>query len=250
MLQTLMIPLPFLKYSLEISLRGGTHVPWSPPMDYLQNVTVPLLIEMGYSCDLEIVEPGFYPKGGGRAILRSTPVRGLRSISLDDFGDLERINGVSRASNLPEHVARRQASSAMKALSSISRPQIEISVERALCPGSAITIWASTSTGCLLGASALGKRGLPAEEVGRRAGEEMRSYIAARSPVDPHLIDQIIPYAALAAGKTILRGHQFTMHTETNIHVVKKFVDCEIEVEGDLDGPCRVAIEGIGLDGE
>jgi RNA 3'-terminal phosphate cyclase len=59
-----------------------------------------------------------------------------------------------------------------------------------------------------------------------------------------------VPYAALAEGRTVLRGYDFTMHTKTNLHVARKFVDCEIEVEGDLGEPCRVMIKGIGLRGE
>ena len=249
MLQALMIPLPFAGREMKLTLSGGTHVPWSPTIDYLSNVTIPILSRMGYSCSIEMRSPGYYPKGGGRATFATSPIRALRGLSLEDFGELREVRGISRASNLPDHVARRQASSAAAVLSPLHAAEIGVSIERALCPGSAITLWATTSTGCRLGASALGKRGRPAEEVGRGAGEEIKSYISDGAPLDPYLLDQIIPYAALAEGRTILRGVKLTNHAKTNIHVVRKFVDCEIEVEGALDGPCRLVIDGIGFEG-
>ena len=250
MLQTLMIPLPFAGRGTRISLSGGTHVPWSPTMDYLANVTIPLLGRMGCNFDLDMLTPGYYPKGGGRVVLNSSPSDGLEALDLDDFGRLRKIRGVSRVSNLPEHVAKRQASSAAEVLGSVRDVKVDVASEAARCPGSAITLWALTSTGCRMGSSALGKRGKPAEEVGRQAGDEILSYVNSGAPVDPYFLDQIIPYAALARGMTRLRGSRYTLHAKTNIHIVKKFVDCEIEVEGELEGACNVSIEGTDFVGD
>jgi len=250
MLQTLMIPLPFAGRDTRISLSGGTHVPWAPTVDYLANVTIPLLERMGCRYEIEILKPGYYPRGGGKVVLNSSPSNGLGALNLDNFGRLCNVRGISRVSNLPEHVAGRQASSAKKVLGSVLDVKVDVISEAALCPGSAITLWALTSNGCRLGASALGKRGKPAEEVGRQAGDEILSYMNFGAPVDPYFLDQVIPYAALARGRTRLSGSRYTLHAKTNIHIVKKFVDCEIEVEGDLDGPCKVTIDGVSLRGE
>jgi len=250
MLQSLMIALPFAGREVRLSLTGGTHVPWAPNIDYLSNVTIPVLRMMGYSCDVTMISPGYYPKGGGRVLFQSRPCQCLSALKMDRFGDLVAVEGVSRASNLPEHVAARQSRAAAEALRGVADPKIEVSAQRSASPGSAITLWASTTTGCRLGASALGERGKPAEAVGREAGEEMRLYVEGRAPVDPHLLDQILPYCALARGVSVLRGYKLTMHTTTNVHVVKLFLDSRIEVEGEVGEACTITIEGVGMTGE
>jgi RNA 3'-phosphate cyclase len=245
MLQGLMIGTVIGGRKTEISLTGGTHVPWSPSFDYLKNVTLVALGEMGYDCHVEMEQPGYYPKGGGRVSFTSTPCQYVKPIRLDSFGELSKIEGVSRASNLPEHVARRQASAAASALSELGQPRIDTSIEGARCPGSAITLWASTTAGGRLGASSLGRRGKPAEEVGSEAGEELRSYLVGRSPVDPYLLDQILPYCAVARGTSVLKGFKLTSHATTNIHVIRKFLDCQIKVDG--EAPCIITVEGSGM---
>ena len=53
------------------------------------------------------------------------------------------------------------------------------------------SIIAETSTGCLLGGSALGKRELKAEEVGRKAADELLQSINTRACVDSYAQDQV-----------------------------------------------------------
>lgn len=250
MLQGLMIALPFAGREVRLSLTGGTHVSWSPNFDYLRNITIPVLGSMGYRCDVTMLAPGYYPRGGGKVSFVSRPCDHLAPLRMDAFGDLVAVEGISRASNLPEHVAARQSRSAAEALSGTAEPSITVSVERSLSTGSAITLWATTTTGCRLGASALGERGKPAETVGRQAGEEMRGYLQRRASVDPHLLDQMLPYCALARGASVLRGFELTMHTTTNIHVVQLFLECSIQVEGKVGEPCTIRVQGVGMEGE
>jgi len=53
------------------------------------------------------------------------------------------------------------------------------------------SIFAETSTGCLLGGSALGKRELKAEEVGRKAADELLQSVNTRACVDSYAQDQV-----------------------------------------------------------
>lgn len=52
-------------------------------------------------------------------------------------------------------------------------------------------VGAETTTGCLLGASALGKRGVPAQEVGKEAAENLLNDLSYEACVDQHLQDQV-----------------------------------------------------------
>jgi len=248
-LQTLMIVVPFVGEPTEISLTGGTHVRWSPNIDYLERVTLPIMRRMGYRGTLSLIQPGYYPKGGGKVIFKGEPWQGLEAVSLEDFGQVESIGGISRASNLPKHVPMRQADAAKSLLSDRVEPEVFVTTERAMSPGSAITLWAETSEGCILGSSSLGEKGKPAEEVGTEAARDMKAFIDSRSPVDPFLLDQILPYASLADGKSVFESVKLTDHALTNIHVIGEFLNSQIEVEGDRGGSCRIEVYGADLEG-
>ena len=245
-LQSVMIALSTREEKVDLELIGGTHVRWSPNYDYLSNVTIPLLRRMGYRSQVRMDRPGYYPKGGGKVYFSSMGTPSLKPATFDRFGRLEGVHGVSRASNLPEHVATRQAKSASKVLSNFLEPEIEIRVDRSLSAGSSITLWALSTDGCRLGASALGERGRPAEQVGREAGQEMASYLEMHTPLDPHMLDQLIPYCALARGVSVLKSCELTRHAITNVYVARRIVGCKIDVHGTLGEPCTLRIEGRG----
>src|SRR5207245_1899808 len=61
-LQTLMPILAFAPGGVHLEITGGTDVKWSPPIDYLRLVTLPILRKISYHGDLEIVRRGHYPK--------------------------------------------------------------------------------------------------------------------------------------------------------------------------------------------
>ena len=85
--------------------------------------------------------------------------------------------------------------------------------------------------------------------MGEEAARELQAYVESRSPLDIHLLDQVLPYAALAQGHSIFKGFELTTHAETNIHVMKRFVDCEVRVDGEVGKPCVIEVDGVGLAG-
>jgi RNA 3'-terminal phosphate cyclase (ATP) len=64
-LQTVLLPLALAGGSSTVVVRGGTHVAWSPPFDYVEQVYLPALAPLGIHCTVELVRWGFYPRGGG-----------------------------------------------------------------------------------------------------------------------------------------------------------------------------------------
>src|SRR5881396_3860558 len=94
-LQTLMPLLPFALGKVEVAITGGTDVKWSPPIDYLRLVTLPLLARMGMQASILVVKRGHYPKGGGIVRLKASPTSVLKNIVGIDGGNLLAITGVS-----------------------------------------------------------------------------------------------------------------------------------------------------------
>src|SRR5207245_10188311 len=167
-LQTLMPLLPCAPGTVEVEITGGTDVKWSPPIDYLRLVTLPLLDRMSAHASILILRRGHYPMGGGVVRITATPVSVLKNIVGKEGGDVIAITGVSHSVKLPIRVAERQASAVTRVIErkSFPRPKIEIDASEKnthLGPGSGIVLCATTSKGGVLGADSLGERGRPAE---------------------------------------------------------------------------------------
>ena len=141
-LQAFMIPAGFAESPVNIKIMGGTDVRWSPPVNYLQHVTLPVLKSMGYDADLDIIRRGHYPRGGGIVHVKINPVKKLKSASFDDL-KINKIQAISHAVKLPAHVAVRQAESAEKVLQAYGfNAEIEIENSNiAFGPGSGIVLW-------------------------------------------------------------------------------------------------------------
>ncbi|MDY0129297.1 MAG: RNA 3'-terminal phosphate cyclase [Methanosarcina vacuolata] len=223
LLQCIMPALPFAKKKVELTIKGGTDVAWSPTINYLQNVTFRALEQLGYSGSLTLKEHGYYPKGGGKVSAYFKPCR------LQGFNFLkeeEEIKGISHASNLPAHVPLRQAEAASTRLMEAGYPsQIETQSFEASSTGSGITLW----TG-YIGGSALGERGLPAEKVGKYAADEIIPELRSGASVDTHLADQLIPYMALA-GNSSYTVRELSLHTTTNIWITEQFLNVKFRIE-------------------
>ncbi len=223
LLQCIMPALPFAKEEVELAVRGGTDVAWSPTIHYLQNVTFRALERLGYSGSLVLKEHGYYPKGGGKvsAFFKPCRLQGFHFLKEE-----EEIQGISHASNLPAHVPLRQAEAASTRLMETGYPsQIETQSFEAFSTGSGITLW----TG-FIGGSALGERGLPAEKVGKAAADEVIPELRAGTSVDVHLADQLIPYMALARNSSYT-VRELSLHAATNIWVTEQFLDVKFRIE-------------------
>jgi len=240
-LQAFMIPAGFSPSKVEITLKGGTDVRWSPSADYLENVTLPILKKVGYDMIIDIIRRGHYPRGGGIVKAIINPLKKLKSINFVDF-EIDKIRGISHCVNLPEHVAIRQAKSAKKILENEGYDvniEIEYSKE-ALGPGSGIVLW--TEGKSRLGGTAIGEPGKTAELVGYDAAMELLYHISKYSAVDKYMGDQIIPYMAIA-GNSAIKTAELTSHTLTSIYVVEKFMNKKFHVDGVLGEPATIWID-------
>lgn len=79
---------------IVVELVGGTNVSTSPPIDHCKHVLLPLLACLfGLHGSITIHQRGYYPKGGGRALLSVTPVNTLQSFRLTEQGALTSLHG-------------------------------------------------------------------------------------------------------------------------------------------------------------
>ncbi|GGP20669.1 ribosomal subunit interface protein [Thermocladium modestius] len=213
-----------------IEIKGGTDVPMAPPIDYMANIVIPNLRLMGIETSIRVRQRGHYPRGGGLVELsiHSSKPRGL---SLGD-SQLERIGGISHATELPRHVAIRQANAASRALTELgTRVDIGVEVSRGLGAGSGVVVWALFSDGHRMGGDSLGERGKPAEQVGMEAARRLIEAVRSGAHFDPNMGDMLPTYAALSGEKSRYTVSQVTAHLVTNVEVVKLMgVDARLDL--------------------
>lgn len=236
LLQTLLLPCLSHPGEYEFRLTGGTDVPWSPPADYMKNVTLEALTPFGVG-ELNMHRRGYYPKGGGR-ILARLESRTLPAEEALDFmqpGEVKGIHGISHAASpLQErHVAERQADAADHLLSRLGCPvNIAVEYSNSACLGSGVTLWTESEKGARLGGAALGARDKPADVVGREAAKSLMSAMSAGVATDRYLADQLIPFLAVRGGS--LFTSEISSHLRSNIYVAERIIGTRFEVMGTI----------------
>lgn len=247
-LQAFMIPAGFAPGPVKICLKGGTDVRWAPPVDYLQNVTLPILRSIGHQVDLKLLKRGYYPRGGGKLQANIIPVNNFKPFQIHDL-QVDYIRGASHSTKLPRHVAIRQALAAEKKIKLAGYDaQIEIDTKGdALGPGSGIVLWSEFEGKTYhplgrVGGSSLGEPGKRAELVGKDAATELLRHLSIRAPLDRYMADQIIPYMAIH-GSSSVKIAELTSHTLTNIYAAEKISGHQFQVDGRLGEPATIAVD-------
>ncbi len=253
-LQILMPAAAFAHKPVEVEIIGGSDNPLAPTIDFLKNVTLPTLRKMGYQGEVECVRRGHYPRGGGIVRARIEPVEKLQALNLIEPGKVVRIVGVAHCVRLPAHIATRMAHAASMELVKAGHAKVDIKAESYpptrdphLGPGTGITLWAETEKSAILGASSLGELGKPAERVGREAAESLIKQLQTGCAVDRYLTDQLIPYMALAEGRSEISSAELTSHALTNIALVEQILGVRFEIEGQQEQAGRIMVNGMGF---
>jgi len=230
---------PLLKAGAPASLilKGGTHVPWSPPAHFLSLVFLPALAAMGAEAAMTLERWGWYPRGGGEVRLSIRPTRGLTGVDWRTPAPDTAFKALSAASKLPEHVARRQAARLTARLG--EAVAVEIIPASGQDPGSLVCLW-----GPRAGFSALGARGKPAERVADEVAEAYLAFRQSGAALDRHLADQILLYLALAQGPSTVTTEAVTSHLLTNVWVIEQFLGPTFEVRGNLGEPGEIFCKG------
>ncbi len=233
-LQTILIPLALANGSSQVILKGGTHVAWSPPVTYIEEVYLRILRRLGVRAEVKLNAWGWYPRGGGEVELRVTgskqPLSGLQLL---ERGALKQICGLAVVTELPAHIPQRMANRAANILQQAHLPtQIKPVRERGIAPGVGLFLTAEYENS-RAGFSALGGRGIPAERVAETAVRELLDFHAQAVPVDTFLGDQLLLPLALSSQTSQYRVASISQHLITNAWVIEQFELSNIVIEED-----------------
>jgi RNA 3'-terminal phosphate cyclase (ATP) len=245
MAQTLLPLACFAEKPSKFRLEGGLFQDFAPSAYHMKFVLLPLLKQMGIQAELEIVRPGYVPRGAGILEIKVEPVRKLKPLSLTEQGDILSIKGISLSSHLKEkRVSQRMAKECQKVLSSYGyKAAIEdIYDESSIQEGAALAIYAETSSGSRIGSDRAGRPGRSSESIGRYVAQSLIEDVKTAAAVDRYLSDQLIIYAGLAEGTTRYSVPRISEHVETNLWLVEKFLGARTRIRDNF-----LEIEGIGF---
>ena len=235
----------FSRRVLSFKIYGGLFQDFAPSAYHLQYALFPLLNKMGITARLNIIRPGYVPRGGGIIEVQVKPVTGkIKPLELPAQGKVTGIEGFALSSHLRQRkVSERMVLKCNEVLKS-SGYSAKIAIvhdELALQRGAALVIYAKTSSGCIIGADRAGEPRRTSEDIGKYVAGNLIEDLAAEATVDRYLADQLIFYAALADGVSQYRIPRLTEHVETNLWLVQSILGARTEVNHNI-----VKIHGIG----
>ena len=223
------------KKILELSIRGGTDVSWSPTMDYTMYVLREAYARFGINFSFELIKRGYYPRGGGEVFLKVLPAM-IKSISLTKR-KTKKLKIICSFSKLSEQVIREKIENIKsKLIEKKFDVQVLIRNQDAVDSGSTLLI-TSIDDESIIGIDSI------FDKKSNKFNIDLKDIIENTLGVDENLADMLVVPASLAKGMTIFRVPRISKHLETNLFVAAKITGCKYGV-GKLSDGFEVRIDG------
>ena len=239
-LQTVLPPLMIAAGPSMLRFEGGTHNVHAPPYDFLERTFLPLVSRLGPRILIELGRYGFYPPGGGRFDVFIEPATSSHRLDLLKRGPIRARRARALVVNLPASMAERELIVIKEKLGFRDEELVAEISDNAVSRGTAvmIEIESESLTEMFTG---IGERGVRAEVIAERAADEALAYLNSDAPVDEHLADQLLIPLALCGGGSFATS-LFSLHTQTNIEVIKKFLDVDITARESAGGSWLIEV--------
>jgi RNA 3'-terminal phosphate cyclase (ATP) len=239
-LQTVLPPLMIASGPSLLRFEGGTHNVHAPSYDFVERTLIPLVSRMGPQILIELGRYGFYPPGGGRFDVFIDPAIKPRPLELLQRGRILARLARALVVNLPASIAARELAVIKQRMDLRDEElQPEIS-ENAISRGTAVMIEIQTEHLTEV-FTRVGERGVRAEVIAGDAAEEVLAYLKTEAPVGEHLADQLLIPLVLCGGGAF-NTTRVSLHTHTNIEIIKKFIEVDISITETTDGTSVIKV--------
>lgn len=247
-LQTILPALLHVDQASSLLLEGGTHNNAAPPFDFLAHSFLPLLNRMGANVQVSLERHGFFPVGGGKLQVQITPGKfnagpvvptPLQALHLLERGAPTTCRALALVNNLPANIGQRELAVLIKSLK-LKRHEARVEDPRAPGPGNVLMLFLGFEQVTEV-ITAFGERGRSSEQVAEQVLLQANEYLNSDAPVGEHLADQLLLPLALA-GSGSYRTVTPSLHTRTNIDVIRQFLDIPIRLEQETALVWRVEV--------
>lgn len=223
------------KEKLTVDITGGTNVMWAPPVDSYEMVLFPLMERMGIHAQLNIIERGFYPIGGGHVVVNMNPIGKIEPIVLTDLGKLNDISIRCFTQHLSEKISEDMIKACLNVLDGRYKTKLEILNCTGNSRGSGMVLVANYENG-KLSSNVLTSQGHSAEQSGMDVASDLLQEMKSGSTIDVHTADQLLPYMAMAEGKSSFVVSRISKHLLSQMDTLESFLDVRFGVERKNDG--------------
>lgn len=228
-LQTILPPLLLAKQASTIQITGGTHNPLAPSATFLQECFLPQLAKMGASVEYSLERHGFYPVGGGAVKIAIQPVNTWQILDLTKRGEAKKHYAQALVMNLSNDICLRELALVQKQLNWQDDQLHHRSIRVAHGVGNVLELivaheWVTEVF------TEIGSREKSAERVAKAASDAVKKYLVSEAPVGEYLADQLLLPCALA-GKGRFVTNCLSLHFITNVEIIKKFLNIEIQTQ-------------------
>jgi len=235
-LQVLIPVVAISQKKLNLTIKGGTDVLWSPSIDYTQYVLREAYSRMGIEFSVKLSKRGYYPKGGGEINLQVYPSH-VKPISFTE----RKTNSaklICTFSKLSIEKIKNQIKEIEEKLTKENFfVETEIKNQEAIDSGASLLIY-SIDEYSIIGVDAL------FDKKTQRFDLDFDKFVKNPLGVDDNLADMLVVPASLGHKKTIFQVREITKHLEANLFVTSKITGCKYGI-GRLTNGFEVIIEGI-----
>lgn len=223
---------------VTVDVEGGTHVPFAPVTDFLQQCFAPSLHEMGASVVIERSRAGFYPAGGGavKLVVEGDGPGRLRRFDRRERGAIARVDVVGLATSTSVAGASLAVHTIKRLLSENVDVEVHEVIDEVRAPGPGQCLWVRVACAQAVELfSAIPERGESPKDVAHRLVADVRAWLQADVPVGEHLADQLLLPMALGQGGAFVTSEP-TEHSRTNAAVIQQFLP-DVTVAFEQTGP-------------
>ena len=234
-LQVLIPVVAISQKKLNLTIKGGTDVLWSPTIDYTQHVLREAYSRMGIKFSLKLTKRGYYSKGGGEICLQVYPSH-LKSMSFTKR-TTNNVKLICTFSKISEEKIKNQIEEIKRKLTDKNFVvEIKIKNQEAIDSGASLLIY-SIDKNSIIGVDTLFDKKIQRFEI------EFDKFINSLA-IDDNLADMLVVPASLGNEKTIFQVRKITKHLETNLFVTSKITGCKYGVRK-INGGFEIIIKGI-----
>lgn len=173
-------------------------------------------------------------------VVNVTPVESLAGFSVLERGEMKRRIGRAVVSGLPRRIAEREVRVIQERLGWDAGETEIMEVERPVGPGNIVMIELEYEnvTEVFTG---FGEINRAAEAVATHAVQQCQRYVKKEAPIGGYLTDQLmLPMAIARSGA--FRSTGLSLHAETHMELINKFLEVRIETKRSDNGEVTVAM--------
>lgn len=235
-LQSIIPVVAISKNKINLTIKGGTNVLWSPTIDYTQNVLREAYSRIGIEFSLKVIKQGYYPKGGGQVNLQVNPAN-LKPIFLTKRKS-KKVKIICTFSKIPiEKIKNEIAVIKNKLIKEKFEVETHIQNQEAIDSGASLLIF-SIDKNSIIGVDCLFNKKIQSFDI------DYDGFVQNSFGADDNLADMLVVPASLANKKSIFQIRKITKHLETNLFVTSKISGCKYGI-GKIPDGFEVIIEGV-----